>query len=219
MTRRTSALAREYFAIRAKHPGMDARNAMCHARGMVKQKKQTLLDLAYGAPVTVKLARGFSARVELHYEESPDYSCVGEFNALRRGDYNREAVDRFGRDMDRFILSDDRGHVCEFIPAQTFAEVLKYYREHYGRTGYARAVEQRKSEVKEAREVLRGDRSQYWLSVAVSLHGVELGSASLGGIDVSDSRDPYLTECARELIGEALKKAHATRAKLCCKSH
>lgn len=61
------------------------------------------------------------------------------------------------------------------------------------------------------RTAMREDayRSAYGVIVTVSLDDVELGSASLWGIDGTDSYDaaPYLREVAEELIPEAMAEA------------
>lgn len=199
--------------------GYSVESAYRVARNAGKKKPD---DLADGDCVTLR--GGYVARVAYTYDDCADYSYVGEFKGLGRyyPRQNSERVDSFGRNPDEFYLSDDRGDVCSFVPAEKFANLVKYYRDNYGRgTGYFRAIQQRKSELQEARGIVRNDRAQYVVSVEVSLNGIELGRACLGGVDIADD-DSYLSEVARELIPEALDEAKKMRAKLCarrCKNH
>ena len=141
---------------------------------------------------------GFTIDVRVTPDDWTDLSWLGEFTDDPEGAVRNPAY--------------ERDHYKYFRPAYSVAE----RRRDLSALGYAKGPAEQT-----AREQVQDDARkavglvEYVVIVTAGREGVELGSASLGGCDVSSSRDVEQTVEEHGLIEEAIAEARATLGKLC----
>lgn len=110
-----------------------------------------------------------------------------------------------------------------FVPAVPASD---HYEWLHGHGGMARgpAHDEANRLVRDEMERARGDQCEYWVKVTAYREGIELGSASLSGIDLGDIYDyrggwdlarVYVADVLRELVPEAIAEAQGALARLC----
>ena len=188
-----------YKAMRAK--GVSARSAFaCGQRQSQQSQKQ--LGLNGVGDVATWEQDGFSLRAEVQADDDADFSFLGEFTRnWAPGAIHHDYLDSMTFDW--------------FVPTSTEDEHFRGLRQmKYGRRA---AHELARSYVRQDYKRLR-EYGVYWWSVGivvtVSRAGIELGDASVWGIE-SDSDEGYLTEMALDLVGDALEQARAALERLC----
>lgn len=187
--RKTSKLLKLYRDWRSH--GHDAASALEGAKRelqKVSKRFPELEALSHDPFETVTLKhKGYTVCVVVKVDESWDaslYDYLGKFSdKWAPGAIDREKAGVRGRHEYKYFLPENDEH--------------QYARQDW----------------KRAEALMRGDWCFVYVFVKVLRHGVELGRASLGGIE-SDAGG-YFAEVARDLIPEALSNAQATRRKLC----
>ncbi|NNM74764.1 hypothetical protein [Enterovirga aerilata] len=173
----------------------------------------------YGPAATLELPGGYTAQARIQYDDSmgepwKEHDGHGPVTDWRRASY------RHGRPAkspgERLLVSD--GSNARFYD---FAEAVRIaLRDGWGCEGgrkkgeTARAYAARAAEADFRRLQAWCSGEWHWCGVVVTVFkaGIELGSASLWGIE-SDAGD-YLAEVANELLPEALDDAKARVAEL-----
>lgn len=203
-------LRKAYRSLRAAHPTATASTLLTWARSNLKRKPFDWCDDRHGMPRREWEQDGYRLVAMVGLDEYGTVDWIGEFeySGISRGAVRVRAPNNF---------RTDRHGCCFFAPAISYADHYKELRKlNFGR---AEADLLARSYIKNDADRLRrycdGDLSLLRVGVTAYRAGVELGSASLHGIDVDSMRDPYLAEVALELTGEALAEAKATLAKLC----
>lgn len=98
-----------------------------------------------------------------------------------------------------------------YVPAQAIDESITYER----KAGASRAVARERAIARAEAEMLDALYVSVYVVTATAYRaGVELGSASVGGVTILDD-DRYLDEVADDLIPEAIAEAQDALARLC----
>lgn len=147
----------------------------------------------------------FRLELKVVIDENPDTSYLGEFTPIR---------------CDRCVpnpnAKGDRNR-CEWIKLavteeEHYRELLK---EKYGKLEARRLAQQYvQRDVERLAAWGEGDEPYYGVIVKAFKKGVELGEASVWGVDSAD--ESYLYELAEDLASESLDQAKATLEDLCC---
>lgn len=224
-------IAERYRAIRAEHPGIAALVAYRWAAQEVKDPAPALdwQDYSRGMDsgmVAETECDGFKVIVKALYEydHEPDVTFSQHPDASGSIEHPEwaafmERTDGHGDDREYGYRTPD---VYRYItPVNvTYAENRDYYRQH----GYSRNdadVQARADVRKVALDAISDDRNVFWILVTAYREDVELGSDSLGGIDLgsfeSDAKfERELSSVVYEnsMIDNAISEARETLARL-----
>lgn len=194
-----------YLKYRAN--GVPARTAIAWAR-TVNPSLDWRSSLGGRDTATFK-HQGFDVVAEVSPDEYTDLGMSG-LGTFER-EYEPGDIVRYGPD-DGYRRNRELRY---FRPVESVAA----WRKEFQRSGMA------KGPAEEAARALRFDAARraveyqaFNLLVTVSRHGVELGSASLGGIDLggtSTENEDYLTSTVFDILPEAIDDARASLEKLC----
>lgn len=206
----SATVAEKYRERRAK--GDPARSALEVARAVERATKK--IKLSYGgrgnhlATATLK-HRGFDVYVFVEYDEDMTTDDVG------LGRFTAQRVD----DTSIALFPEDSHRRHRSYRWWTPEVSIKEHRESLNKMGYSRGVadELARSYVYED---LKRATDEHWtaysVGVRVSKAGVELATNYLGGITVDDGPDdPYLADCAEDILGEAISEAKKEQQRIC----
>jgi hypothetical protein len=150
---------------------------------------------------------GFTIKVRIVYDETPDTSFIGEFSATPE----EGAIDHFA--TDNWLERSYRGERY-FNPANY---ALSYYRDEEKLPldeAKAKADEQAQEDYERMIDYAHGGWTMVGVIVKVFREGIELGSDSIWGTE-SDAGGEYFEELVREqLVPEALHMATENLNKL-----
>jgi len=152
---------------------------------------------------------GFDIVAKIRPDEDPDLSWLGTYtDSLPAGEAGRDYIDR---EKEGDWTSREYRY---FVPGNSYAEaVSSLVKMGYTPIGAKRMAKRYvHQDYQRCEDYNRGGWSMTYVSVTASREGVELGRASLGGIE-SDAGD-YITDTALELVGEAVKEAETTLEEL-----
>lgn len=168
-------------------------------------------------------ARGYTLIARIEAEDSPDTSHLGEIDSS----WDRDAVKLAPSDAEHYQTRATWDVPIYFHPNITYREHFQGLRDlHYGRSEADRlAREYVRMDMQRLLSFHRNDWSQVGVVVTAYKAGIELGDASVWGIEYYSTHTPgfegcddvhgYLTETARELAHEALTEADTNRRRLC----
>lgn len=195
-------LAEHYRKMRKDHSGITASTAYDWA-----QRTQKTPERDYAGDdmidATVKVTRGkFCIHLTACIDECPDHSYIGKYSST----WEEGAI----RNPESIY---DRGVYEWWIPCTTEAEHYKSLRDM--KCGKTESRELAHSYVRDAMKMMQ-DMQSYVVTVTAYVNGIELGSDSLGGVDVSDDYD-YLANCVDEhgMIENAIEQAEQALKGLC----
>lgn len=213
------AVVNRYWKNRGE--GMGAMTALSYAKYLEKGKREALEweENARHDGHIVRLEReGFDvllSKSDAHDDYYLSHDYLGKFKSerdMKPKEYakalNHHRLARLGE--------WDQTRACKyFVPAISIAEHYRGLRE----MGYGRTLARELSREYVMRDYKRAVKlGEDWcflnLDVTVYKDGVELGSASLCGVE-SDSDDGYIDETVLGLIPEAILEAKRTLKKLC----
>lgn len=202
----------QYRDLRAKNSDVPASTIVRWLRAV----KKTDIKLVNGQADVVR--KGWSIRVRVKVDENADTSHLGTLTDKRPCTVeHRSGAVVFRSPSAVAVRNPGRNDYHYFEPQITAAEhaaglhAMGFSRGESNRLG-------REYVLRDMKRLLAVGSSWEPVGVVVRVYreGVELGSASLWGIE-SDAGD-YLNEVAEDMIAEALEQARATRRKLCkCK--
>jgi hypothetical protein len=231
MTETRKQIAERYRAIRAEHPDMRARYAFSWAKREITDPPLALDWQDYNRGMdsgkTATLERdGFQVNVKAlyDYDSEPDVTFSNEPDAAGSVEHPEwrafmERTDGYGDDPNYGYRTPD---VYRWITPNyvTVAE----NRDYYAQNGYSRndANLKAQSDIRQiALDAISEDRNVFWIRVTVYREGVELGSDSLGGIDLgrfeSDAKfERELSEAVEDngMIDTAISEANETLSRL-----
>lgn len=188
----------------ARQRGIDARNSLVIAKARAIEKLPFVHNDRGTDIATATLEKdGFRVVVKVKYDICADLSHLGKFTNNPDGAVRRRFV---GRNEYKYVR-----------PTISYSEhyrsllSMKYGRAEADRIARA-AV---KDDIERLEKHENGRVAMCGVVVEVYRHSVELGGASLWGIDVDDPDDEYVHEAAWECIDEALYTARENLKKLC----
>ena len=202
---------RNYRRLRSKNPTLGASNALRWAKSLAKPLSY---DWSVNPGRHVNAATttrdGFDIRILVDYDEYAD----------RRAEYTDNDTGIRNPDFD---WDNGDGYYYRNNPqkGKRYIEVESGYTvpslaDDYHKMGMSKSVAldvARKSLEDEAREYLADEWASYVITVKASLAGIEMGSASLGGTEVSMDTPAELefevTLDDYDLIGEAIEDARS----------
>lgn len=212
----TPQVADRYRRLRRKHVTLGADQALRWAKF---EERPMAFDWSGSSGRHVRAATttcdGFDVRVVVDYDEYAD----------RRAEYTDNDTGIRNPDFD---WTDDGGyrHRNNERKGKRYIELESGYTvpdlaSDYNKMGMSKSVAldvARQSLASEAREYLSDEWASYVVTVKVSVAGIELGTASLGGIetggDYSDEREFESAVIDHDLIREAIDEARENMARL-----
>lgn len=220
MTRR-NRLYREYMKERAKYPHAPAKHALQAVRAT---RKTRTLPFHYSDVTdrgTTFKVKGYDVTVRSQPDDDPDLSFYGKFTDTMP----RSGEQYFKRGHWSEGFTDSRGHrfsgewqfphreLRYFVPGYNHLDDIDTYRRTYGRhEAYTMAMAYARRDWRRMEDYGSG-WAMVGITVTVSRHGVELGNASLWGIE-SDSTE-HVYDVVQDLLAEALTEARKNREALC----
>jgi hypothetical protein len=210
-------LVREYKKIRRANAYYPARYAAELARWKLTAPA---IDVAGDAPALLELEarEGFelSARVDNDYDYNvTDYLGTFTDDEFASDGTRNELNPAAWREGERITHRS----VYAYIQLETgfrYADQFEWARS----VGMARSVadDYARAQVREDVDRMGSDISAVWILVTASRAGIELGTASLGGIELSDNYNDdarWISETILELVSEATFQARAALERLC----
>lgn len=197
-----NAKVRELY-LKYREMGSHAASALRSAKIDVKRKPIVWTDghdRTTGHPRASFKRNGFDITIKVGDEECPDLSFVGEFTDK----FEPGAIKR---------NKPGRNEFKYFVPGNSFED----HRSSLNKMGFSKGESGRMAAeyVHRDMKMLEDGIRQVYVTVTASKAGVELGSDSLGGIDVSDKEGLGEMIEAHGMIDNAIEAAKVERVRIC----